>query len=78
MYHQWFNSVQYGEKEQYLINAIKALGSQPIKYGEQPNYDKKMETLKALFNDYINFCETEHKKLVAKEHNDSTESSIEL
>ena len=62
MYHQWFNSRVYEEKEEALIKAIKALGSKPIKYGEQPNYEQKMSDLKALFKEYVAFCESGHEK----------------
>lgn len=67
MYHQWFNSKTYGEKEEALINAIKALGPKPIKYGEQPNYEQKMADLKTLFNDYVTFCENSHKQETSKQ-----------
>ena len=67
MYHQWFNSKCYKEKEDALINAIKALGSQPIKYGEQPNYEQKMLELKVLFEDYVAFCESGHEKEISKQ-----------
>ena len=67
MYHQWFNSRAYGEKEEALIKAIQALGSKPIKYGEQPNYEQKISNLKALFNEYVSFCENGHKKEIEKQ-----------
>ena len=50
-----------------FINAIKALGSQPIKYGEQPNYEQKMLELKVLFDDYVAFCESGHEKEISKQ-----------
>lgn len=67
MYHQWFNTKVYGEKEEALINAIKDMGSKPIKYGEQPEYEEKIAKLKSKFNDYIKFCEEEHKKEMEKQ-----------
>ena len=63
MYHQWFNSREYGEKEEALIEAIKALGMKPIKYGEQPHYEEKITHLKECFREYIEFCEAGHHKL---------------
>ena len=67
MYHQWFDSKVYEEKEEAFINAIRALGSKPIKYGEQPNYEQKMSALKVLFKDYVQFCENGHKEEIAKQ-----------
>lgn len=76
MYHQWFNSVQYGKKEKALIDAIQALGSKPIKYGEQPDYEQKMLKLKSLFDEYVEFCENGHKQL--KEQQDECQEQIVL
>ena len=46
MYHQWFHTKEYGDKEKALIDAIKALGSDMNPYGEQADYDQKMHKLK--------------------------------
>ena len=62
MYHQWFNSAEYGKRERALIEAINALGSKAIPHGEQPNYEKKIEALKKAYNEYLTFCELGHKK----------------
>jgi len=64
MYHQWFNSVKFGEKEASLLKAIKDLGSKPIPYGEQPNFDKKLEAFINASNDYVEFCKNGHQKEV--------------
>lgn len=70
MFHQWFNTRRYGDKKKALIEAIEALGPNPIPYGEQPYYEQKMQNLKNLFADYVDFCEKEHEKLIANEQDD--------
>lgn len=62
MYHQWFHTKEYGDKEKALIEAIKALGSDKNAYGEQADYDQKMLKLKVKFMEYQLFCENGHKK----------------
>ena len=62
MYHQWFHTKEYGDKEKALIEAIKALGSDMNPYGEQANYDEKMLKLKVSFMEYQLFCENGHKE----------------
>ena len=64
MYHQWFNSAEYGKKEEKLIKTVKALGSKPIPYGEQPMYDENMNKLLQAFEEYVQFCKTGHEKEV--------------
>ncbi len=76
MYHQWFNSAEYGKKEKALINAINALGPKNIPYGEQPNYDQKIETLKNAFDAYISFCEAGHKQEVENRKSASDELNL--
>ena len=76
MYHQWFNSAEYGKKEKALINAINALGSKNIPYGEQPDYDKKIETVKNAFDAYLNFCEAGHKQEVENIKSGSDELNL--
>ena len=62
MYHQWFNSREYGEKEKALIEAIKNLGPKSQPYGEQNDYEQKMHQLKVKFLEYTLFCEKGHEQ----------------
>ena len=67
MYHQYFNRKEYGELKERLINAINALDGKtidgkPFPYGEQPNFDEKMNKLANAYNGYVNYCQSGHRE----------------
>lgn len=72
MYHQWFNSVEYGKKEKNLVKAIKAMSSKSIPYWEQPMYDENMNKLLKAFEEYVQFYKAGHEK----ETRDSINNSL--